>query len=135
MAGHCGERFGSLAVSPVPQIPCSPAELGHWGAGVLGHFQMLKNPFILFVVAVVLFLAFLPSYQKMQDLAQKNLECQQQIYELVDENRRLEEEKRLLEEDPTYLEKVAREKMGLIREGEVIYKIAPVEAPVGNGAQ
>jgi len=96
---------------------------------------MLKNPFILFVVAVVLFLAFLPSYQKMQDLAQKNLEYQQQIYELVDENRRLEEEKRLLEEDPTYLEKVAREKMGLIREGEVIYKIAPVEAPVGNGAQ
>ncbi|HSV44119.1 MAG TPA: septum formation initiator family protein [Candidatus Bathyarchaeia archaeon] len=96
---------------------------------------MLKNPFILFGFALVLFLAFLPSYQKMQDLAQKNMDYQQQIYELVDENRRLEEEKRLLKDDPDYLEKVAREKMGLIREGEVIYKIDQVEAPVVNGPQ
>jgi cell division protein FtsB len=34
------------------------------------------------------------------------------------------EEKRLLEEDPAYLEKVGREKMGLIRKGEVVYKIS-----------
>jgi len=27
-----------------------------------------------------------------------------------------------------YLEKIAREKMGLIREGEVVYKIMPVNA-------
>ncbi|MEW5895517.1 MAG: septum formation initiator family protein [Candidatus Omnitrophota bacterium] len=88
---------------------------------------MLKNPFFLFGLGVVLLLVFLPSYQRMQDLKQKNREYELGIQELVQENSRLSEEKRLLEEDPVYLEKVAREKMGLIREGEVIYKIVPAE--------
>ncbi|HRZ40376.1 MAG TPA: septum formation initiator family protein [Candidatus Omnitrophota bacterium] len=86
---------------------------------------MWKNPFILFLLAVGLFLIFLPSYQKMQDLKTANADYEQRIRELMEENQVLAEEKRLLLEDPVYLEKVAREKMGLIREGEVIYKIEP----------
>ncbi len=86
---------------------------------------MWKNPFILFLLAVGLFLIFLPSYQKMQDLKMTNADYEQRIRELMEENQVLAEEKRLLLEDPVYLEKVAREKMGLIREGEVIYKIEP----------
>ena len=54
-----------------------------------------------------------------------NADYEQRIRELMEENQVLAEEKRLLLEDPVYLEKVAREKMGLIREGEVIYKIEP----------
>ena len=88
---------------------------------------MFKNPFILFGLAVVLLLIFLPSYQKMQDLRQKNSEYEERMHALVQENIRLAEEKRLLETDPAYLEKVARERMGLIREGEVIYRIVPAE--------
>ncbi len=62
----------------------------------------------------------------MQDLKQKNLDYKRQLEQLQQKSAELKEEKRLLENDPVYLEKVAREKMGLIREGEVVYKITPV---------
>lgn len=88
---------------------------------------MLKNPFILFGLAILVFWVFLPSYQKMQDLKQKNREYELKMQELVRENIRLSEEKQLLQNDPAYLEKVARERMGLIKEGEVIYRFVPVE--------
>ena len=88
---------------------------------------MFKNPFILFGLAVVLLLVFLPSYQKMQDLKQKNREYELKMQELVRDNIRLSEERKLLQDDPAYLEKVARERMGLIKEGEVIYRIVPAE--------
>lgn len=84
---------------------------------------MLKNPFILFGLGVVLLLVFLPSYQEMQDLKQKNREYELLMQELVRENAKLTEEKYLLEEDPAYLEKVARDKMGLVKDGEMIYRI------------
>ncbi|HQO57677.1 MAG TPA: septum formation initiator family protein [Candidatus Omnitrophota bacterium] len=92
---------------------------------------MLKNAFFLFVGTIFVFAVFLPSYTELQDLKQKNREYDLQIQELKKQNEDLVEEKRRLEEDPEYLEKVAREKMGLIKEGEVIYKILPAnqEAP------
>ena len=88
---------------------------------------MLKNAFILFAVALCVLLIFLPSFSKWQDVKQKDREYQAKIKELEEEHQKLLEEKRLLEEDPDYLEKVAREKMGLIREGEVIYHLTPAE--------
>ncbi len=89
--------------------------------------MMFKNPFYLFGLAVVIFFVFLPSYQRMQELKQKNAEYELKMQELVRENARLAEEKRMLQEDPGYLEKVAREKMGLIKEDEVIYRLVPIE--------
>lgn len=88
--------------------------------------NMFKNAFWLFIIAIFLLITFLPSYRAMQDLRQKNAEYDRQIKFLKSKKLELSEERRLLEEDPVYLEKVAREKMGLIREGEVIYKITPV---------
>jgi cell division protein FtsB len=85
----------------------------------------MKNAIWLFSFAVIVLIVFLPSYTTMQDLREKNFEYNQQINRLTQENRKLTEEKRRLEEDPVYLEKVAREKMGLAREGEVVYKIVP----------
>ena len=93
---------------------------------------MLKNAFILFAVAFAVLLIFLPAFSKWQDQKQKDREYQAKIEALEDEHQKLLEEKRLLEEDPDYLEKVAREKMGLIREGEVIYHLTPANAEVGN---
>ncbi len=93
---------------------------------------MLKNAIWLFAFATIVLIVFLPSYTKMQDLQQKNFEYQRKIKELEDKNARLKIEKRLLEEDPEYFEKVAREKMGLIKEGEVVYKLMPVNAVEQN---
>lgn len=88
---------------------------------------MLRNALWLFAFALLVLVIFLPAFSKMQDLQRKDREYQRQISEMAAEHTRLLEEKRLLEEDPVYLEKVAREKMGLIREGEVIYKIMPAK--------
>ena len=87
---------------------------------------MIKSAIGLFILTIVVLIIFLPSYTKMQDLKQKNLDYKKQIEQLQQKSAELKEEKRLLESDPVYLEKVAREKMGLIREGEVVYKITPV---------
>ena len=89
---------------------------------------MLKNATWLFAFATVVLILFLPSYTKMQDLSQKNFEYEKKIKELGDKNSRLKIEQRLLENDPEYLEKVAREKMGLVKEGEVVYKLMPMNA-------
>ena len=86
---------------------------------------MIKNALGLFVFAIIVLLMFLPSYTKLQDLKQKNSEYRRQIEQLTKKNAELVEERHRLEDDPVYLEKVAREKMGLIREGEVMYKIVP----------
>lgn len=91
---------------------------------------MLKNAIWLFAVAVIALLIFLPSYTQMQDLRQKNIDYAQKIVGLKDENARLAEENRKLEKDPAYIEKVGREKMGLIREGEVVYQITPMNQVV-----
>ncbi len=96
---------------------------------------MLKNAIWLFIFAVVVFFIFLPSYTQLQDLKQKNLEYQTKIRDLEKEKAQLTQEKRLLIEDPVYLEKVAREKMGLIREGEVVYQIVPAQPGSGKNRQ
>jgi cell division protein FtsB len=89
---------------------------------------MLKNAFILFTVAFVVLAVFLPQFSRVQDIRERDREHQQRITDLIKENERLAEEQRRLEDDPEYLEKVAREKMGLIREGEVVYKLMPMNA-------
>ena len=88
---------------------------------------MLKNAFWLFAIAFCILIFFLPSYTMMQELKQKNSSYERQIYDLKMKNRQLAGEKKLLENDPVYLEKIAREKMGLIKEGEVIYRIVNEE--------
>lgn len=93
---------------------------------------MFKNAIWIFGFAIVTLIIFIPSYTTMQDLRQKHLELDHQVQQLLKKQKELVEEKRRLEEDPEYLEKVAREKMGLIKEGEVIYKILSVENSVEN---
>ncbi len=86
---------------------------------------MLKNAILLFVFAFVILMMFMPTFSRMQDIKQKDLKYQARINELEQENSQLKVEQQLLEENPDYLEKVAREKMGLIRKGEVVYKLPP----------
>ena len=88
---------------------------------------MLKNASWLFVIAVIIFLLFLPSFTQMQNVKTKNFEYEKRIKDLEAQHVRLLEEKERLENDPVYLEKVAREKLGLIKEGEVVYRLKDSE--------
>ncbi len=88
---------------------------------------MLKNALSLFFLTVIILALFLPSYSTMQDLKRKNLEYARRIAALEEKNKKFEEERHLLQTDPDYVEKVGRETMGLIRPGETVYKIIPVQ--------
>ena len=48
---------------------------------------------------------------------------QLQIYRAQEEQRQLQHQSKALDNDPKAIEKVAREKYGMIRDGETIYKV------------
>jgi len=86
---------------------------------------MFKKVFWLFGIAVFLFVVFLPGYTKLQDLRAKNKELSFNIGKLKKENILLQSEIIRLQNDSFYQEKVAREKMGIVRRGEIPVKIVP----------
>ena len=57
----------------------------------------------------------------------------EEVERLRVDNLRLEERINALENDPRALEALARERFGLIREGEVLYRFAEPERPVPGG--
>jgi len=88
---------------------------------------VLRKIFLFFGAVVFSLLIFLPGYTKLQELRDKNISLEAKIRRLKIENSLLEEELKRLEDDPVYQEKVAREKMGVVRRGEVPIKIIPEE--------
>ena len=81
---------------------------------------------ILFFLGLVLLgVIFIPGYLKIKRLARANRELERQIEEIKQANRKLKENQEKLINDPLYLEKVAREKLGVARKGEVVYKVLP----------
>ena len=87
---------------------------------------MISRRFLLiFAAVVILLLIYLPGFVKLQELKQKNIELEKEIAKTKKENTSLTKEKKKLENDISSLEAVAREKMGVVRKGEIVYKIVP----------
>ena len=86
-------------------------------------FPILRKAFWLFGLAVFLLIIFLPGYTKLQEFRDKNADLEIKIKRLSIDKALLQEELKKLETDPVYQEKVAREKMGVVRKGEVPVKI------------
>ena len=81
---------------------------------------------VLFLLSLVLLgVIFIPGYLKIKRLSGQNRDLERQIEEIKQTNKRLKEEQEKLINDPLYLEKVAREKLGVVRKGEVVYKVLP----------
>ena len=89
--------------------------------------MILKKAFWLFGCAVLLLIVFLPGYTKLQELRDRNHDLETNIKRLTQENYFLQEELKRIESDPVYQEKIAREKLGVVRKGEVPIKIIPGE--------
>jgi len=86
-----------------------------------------KRNIVIFIIIVLwLFLMFLPGYSKRQELSAKNERLQRRIKELEEDNRRLIDEEERLRTDPGYVEKIARDDMGMARKGEIIIKEVPL---------
>ena len=85
----------------------------------------LKRAFWIFGLAVFMLVLFLPGFSKLQDLREKNRDLESKIRRLNIENALLEVEMKKVSSDPVYQERVAREKMGIVRKGEIPIKIVP----------
>ncbi len=82
--------------------------------------------FRFWVIIGIAVVVFLPPFAKYQELRYKNQKLEERLESLKLENERLTEEKRLLETDINYVEKKAREKIGVVRKGEIVLKEVPV---------
>lgn len=85
--------------------------------------RIVKRSFWLFVIIILLLVIFLPGYTKLQEFREKNRDLETKIRRLKIENSFLQQEIRMIENDPVYQEKIAREKMGVVRKGEIPVKI------------
>jgi len=88
---------------------------------------ILKKAFWLFGSAVFLLIIFLPGYTKLQEARDKNRDLESRIKRLTIENNLMQQELQRIENDPIYQERIVREKMGVVRKGEIPIKIVPAE--------
>ena len=89
--------------------------------------MITRKAFWLFGVAVLVLVLFLPGYIRLQQLKYKNRDLEFKIRRLKIENALLGQELKKVESDPLYQEKIARDKMGVVRKGEIPVKIVPGE--------
>ena len=73
--------------------------------------------------AIVIAAMFFPAYSKIQELKQKDRDLSQKVKNLGAENKKLQEENTMLKNDPVYIEEVAREKLKVARENEIVFRV------------
>jgi cell division protein FtsB len=85
---------------------------------------------ILFVIAAVCGDHGLVDLLRMQ---REQHELEHTAFDLQQQNERLRERIRRLQSDDHYIEKLARERLGLVRKGEIMYRVTePVAAPAAR---
>jgi cell division protein FtsB len=92
----------------------------------------LKNKLkkIFLTVTIILFVclaiyAFTPCVIEQRKLNKQIANLKSEIEKVRESNKKLAKEISALKNDPLYIEKLARKELGLIRVGEVIYKLKP----------
>ena len=83
------------------------------------HFRILL---LVLTAAVLLTYVFWPNFVKLHGLLHQSKILRDEIQRLEHENLKLQEDIYHLRHDPFYLEKVAREELGMSKDGETIYK-------------
>ena len=78
-------------------------------------------------IGLILLLGFVyyPGYKKVQEAKMRNRMLKEELSLLFAKNKDLEKKLELLENDVVYIEKRAREKLGVAGEGEIIYDFVP----------
>jgi len=81
-----------------------------------------NGPLFIALIAIVLYVSwiFLNQQIKLKELMKEEESLKKQVAELKLEEQRLIEEKKMLD-DPKYIEKVARERLKMVKPNEIIY--------------
>jgi len=66
---------------------------------------------------------FFSEYLNLRKVGQRLARIEEENKRLFQENKRLEEEIKALEGDTFYIEKIAREELGMVKKGEIVYEI------------
>jgi cell division protein FtsB len=74
------------------------------------------------IYALILLVIFAPGFIKYCKLYRQREINQAKLAALMEENKRLAEENRKLKEDPVYIEKMARDILGLAKKDEFVVK-------------
>lgn len=89
--------------------------------------QKRRYTYLILLVFMILLIAYYTIFGergilKMRKLGSNLENIRASTQELKEENEELKREIRLLQEDEAYVERIAREELGLAREDEIIYK-------------
>lgn len=87
--------------------------------------MIFKKTLWFFGLIISLLIIFLPGFTKLQELKDRNRDLESKIKRLNIENALLQQELKRIENDPVYQEKIVRDKMGVVRKGEIPIKIIP----------
>jgi len=102
----------------------------------LAERKSKRSPRIVLVAILLLifFFAYLlfSGYLDLRKVGQRLARIEEENKKLIQENKRLEEEIKALEGDPFYIEKIAREELGMVKKGEIVYEIISSEEPSGE---
>lgn len=77
------------------------------------------------ILTIILGIIYYPGYRKIQEMKHENQKLAAQLEQLQQKNAKLEEKLKKLQTDLTYIEERAREELGIVREGEIIYEFVP----------
>jgi len=83
--------------------------------------RFLRATLLIVLVALVIYL-YIDGIERFYKLHLENEKTKAKIEEIAYENRSLEMEIDALKNDKLYIERVAREELGMIKEGEKIYR-------------
>lgn len=86
-------------------------------------------------VLVLFVFIYLPGISRYHELKSEEERLTRELREIDSQIQKLQEEKTLLQNDLVYLEKVIREELGLVKPGEMVYKVVPgTKAPTQNSS-
>ncbi len=89
----------------------------------LSLLKVLRFFFIVLLIGIFGICLFLPDYSRIKQLKAEKEGLLVEQRRLEEEVVRLKEENKRLETDPSYVEKIAREKLGMVKEGDVLIEI------------
>ena len=89
----------------------------------IDFFKVLGFLFLGVILFLIIFFLFLPNYTKIKELREEYNILSKSIEETKKEIETLKIQIGSWDKDPFYLEKVARENLGLLKENEVAVKI------------
>jgi cell division protein FtsB len=87
----------------------------------LNYIKILKALFLLLVALTIFMILFFPNYSKLKRLREANRRLSSRIEQLKKEIDSLEKDK--VEVDKHFYERIAREKLGVAKKGEVVVDI------------